>query len=454
MLSTSSPRPRGRRSARSSWSSRAASGSRPSGACRQPFVMPWKTPDRSPAGRGQPGRWQPGRRICGGGTAVPPDNEGRTGRERDRLGHRDGPPGKSHRAGRDGARLADPAAQPAHGRDGPPGGGSGRGFDRQRGPDRPSRALRGALPDPVRAIARRPARRDARWPRGRREPGGGPRCSARTAKLLSGCIVQDIAEIDDVALAERRATVMRAGRVHVREPGRRPDGTTFPQEVELTRIDVGGEARLLVLIRDLAESSASSRAAPGAEDGGDRPARRGRRARAQQPAGGDRRVQPAHPARRPTARRHASRRRPADPGGRPDAAHRPEPARLRAPAAARARTRRRSERSSRASSSLQSYSHRARRRSRSTSTCRPTCRRSMDRSGQMQQVLLNLTLNAIQAIRSNQVERHDRDHRAPRRWPGRRRAVRPVLDHRRRARRRPEHRSRLFVPFFTTKRAR
>ena len=73
-------------------------------------------------------------------------------------------------------------------------------------------------------------------------------------EALVGLHVQDIAEIDDVQLAEQRATVMRAGRATFASRGRRPDGTTFPQEVELTRIDVGSEARLLVLVRDVAES--------------------------------------------------------------------------------------------------------------------------------------------------------------------------------------------------------
>ena len=68
-------------------------------------------------------------------------------------------------------------------------------------------------------------------------------------------------------------------------------------------------ARILAIVRDLTERTpAPGRARPGPEDGGDRPARRGRRPRAQQPARVDRRVQPAAPDRPEPARRTCAAR--------------------------------------------------------------------------------------------------------------------------------------------------
>ena len=49
----------------------------------------------------------------------------------------------------------------------------------------------------------------------------------------------------------RRDVERRQGRTHFHSIGVRPDGTSFPAEITLTRVDIAGEPRSIVLIRDL-----------------------------------------------------------------------------------------------------------------------------------------------------------------------------------------------------------
>ncbi len=59
--------------------------------------------------------------------------------------------------------------------------------------------------------------------------------------------------VDDKERQRRREVVDRDGRGTFRDTGARPDGSTFPEEVEIVRVDVSGEPRYLVIIRDLTE---------------------------------------------------------------------------------------------------------------------------------------------------------------------------------------------------------
>ncbi len=59
--------------------------------------------------------------------------------------------------------------------------------------------------------------------------------------------------VPDAERAHRRDIIRREGRGVFRDDGVRPDGTRFPQEVEIVRVDIGGEQRFLVIVRDLSE---------------------------------------------------------------------------------------------------------------------------------------------------------------------------------------------------------
>ena len=143
--------------------------------------------------------------------------------------------------------------------------------------------------------------------------------SSTPTRRRGGCTATDLIgrDVDElVGDGEDRTTIDDAGVAHYTGTGHRLDGSTFPEEVDVRWIELDGEPRMLVdRPRPHRAQPAPGRARPGPEDGGDRPARRGRRPRAEQPARLDRRVQPAapdgpRPARGPPdARRTCSSRR-------------------------------------------------------------------------------------------------------------------------------------------------
>jgi PAS domain S-box-containing protein len=53
----------------------------------------------------------------------------------------------------------------------------------------------------------------------------------------------------------RVETIKKEGRGIFRDVGVRPDGTEFPEEVAVVRIDIGGETRKLLIVRDLTEQT-------------------------------------------------------------------------------------------------------------------------------------------------------------------------------------------------------
>ena len=76
---------------------------------------------------------------------------------------------------------------------------------------------------------------------------GGPR------EWLIGLDVSDVSVIDDAERARRRAAMHRSGAGSLVATGRRHDGSTFPMELDAQRVEVGGEPRVLVRLQDLSE---------------------------------------------------------------------------------------------------------------------------------------------------------------------------------------------------------
>ena len=128
-------------------------------------------------------------------------------------------------------------------------------------------------------------------------------------------------------------------------------------------------------------------------------------------------VQPADPDRSAPARRAPPAGRPAHPGGEPDPPDRPEPARLRPPAAARSASRPRSAGSSSASSACSPTRFGPSRIEAELEIDEDLPLIALDRA-QIQQVLINLTLNAAQAIRTRAERGQDHDPRRGRRGRG------------------------------------
>jgi two-component system NtrC family sensor kinase len=60
---------------------------------------------------------------------------------------------------------------------------------------------------------------------------------------------------DLIAGDDRRTTVDQEGVTHAAGTGRRLDGSTFPEEIDIRSIEIGGETRTLAIVRDLTESS-------------------------------------------------------------------------------------------------------------------------------------------------------------------------------------------------------
>jgi PAS domain S-box-containing protein len=63
----------------------------------------------------------------------------------------------------------------------------------------------------------------------------------------------DEGRIEDAERRRRNEIVTRDGRGVFRDTGRRPDDTTFEEEVEIIRVSIAGESRYLVIVRDLTE---------------------------------------------------------------------------------------------------------------------------------------------------------------------------------------------------------
>lgn len=70
---------------------------------------------------------------------------------------------------------------------------------------------------------------------------------------LRGRMSTDFAVIEPDEMERRRDLVLREGRGLFTGFGRRADGTVFPREIEISRADIDGETRFLQLIRDLTE---------------------------------------------------------------------------------------------------------------------------------------------------------------------------------------------------------
>ncbi len=114
---------------------------------------------------------------------------------------------------------------------------------------------------------------------------------------LLGRRASDLATFDREVARDRVARLGDGEAYTGRATGIRADGSTFPADVEVAAVELDGQRRLLAAgPRPDRPGAPPGRAHPGPEDGGHRPARVGRRPRAQQPAGRDPRLQPAHPA--------------------------------------------------------------------------------------------------------------------------------------------------------------
>jgi PAS domain S-box-containing protein len=59
--------------------------------------------------------------------------------------------------------------------------------------------------------------------------------------------------ISEAEFKARAEILGRNGRGVFQDTGRRPDGTTFPQEIGIVRVQIGGEERYLLIVRDLTE---------------------------------------------------------------------------------------------------------------------------------------------------------------------------------------------------------
>ena len=308
------------------------------------------------------------------------------------------------------------------------------------------------LPDAVRGVARRAARRAPRIGRSSTPTTRPSSCSRRDAR-----VAHRPAAHRTFGAFDRRSPRRRAARhwrlataIRAQSTGIRRDGDRFPIDVRRHRASSStASARLLRPgPRPDRAGAPPGRAGPGPEDGGDRPARVGRRPRAQQPAGVDPRVQPAHPSRsRPCPRTCAttptcsSRRRPGPGGSSRTCSTSRGSDRRNATRPRSARWSTACSRSSRTASSLGAIEVDV-----DIPADLPPV--ELDR-GQLQQVLVNLTHNAIYAIRNGR--RRPPPDLAPR-WRGR--PTRSASGSRSWTTDRaspPEHVARLFEAFFTTK---
>jgi len=75
-----------------------------------------------------------------------------------------------------------------------------------------------------------------------------------TREELVGLGVRRITEMDDAEAARRTAVIAREGRATFVGTGIRLDGSRFPESAEVAAVEIDGEPRLLVLLRDLTES--------------------------------------------------------------------------------------------------------------------------------------------------------------------------------------------------------
>jgi hypothetical protein len=114
------------------------------------------------------------------------------------------------------------------------------------------------LPAALRGVARRdpPPQADRRGDRRQsRRPPPLPHRPRRPAGVRR--------EREDPHVAEERKrrveTIEKEGRGVFRDVGIRPDGTEFPEEVAVVRIDIGGETRKLLIVRDLTNRPDCSR---------------------------------------------------------------------------------------------------------------------------------------------------------------------------------------------------
>ena len=80
-----------------------------------------------------------------------------------------------------------------------------------------------------------------------------PAATALFGDGLVGVHVSRLAEIGAADLDAQRERVMAGETVTWSGAGRRLDGTAFQEEVEARRVEIGGEARILVLVRDITE---------------------------------------------------------------------------------------------------------------------------------------------------------------------------------------------------------
>jgi PAS domain S-box-containing protein len=70
---------------------------------------------------------------------------------------------------------------------------------------------------------------------------------------LRAFLTNDAPRIDEEERRRRAEIVARDGRGVFRDEGRRPDGTSFPREIGIVGVEIGGEQRHLLIIRDLTE---------------------------------------------------------------------------------------------------------------------------------------------------------------------------------------------------------
>ena len=71
-----------------------------------------------------------------------------------------------------------------------------------------------------------------------------------------------VGRLDDDERRRRFAAVRRDGRGTFRGTGMRPDGSTFHEETQIALVEIDGDERYLVLVRDLTDSMYDPRKRP------------------------------------------------------------------------------------------------------------------------------------------------------------------------------------------------